>query len=86
MGGSWGALGPLLAALGAVLVPLGSLLAPPGPLLRLIVASRGPSWKLFGALVEALLENDENIENHCFSIVFMAFRSLGVLKSLQNRS
>ena len=66
LGGSRRTLGSLLAALGAVLGPLGSLLAPPGPLLRLIVASRGPSWKLFGALVEAPLENDENLENHCF--------------------
>ena len=41
LGGSWGALGALLAPLGAVLAPLGPLLAPLGPLLGLMLASRG---------------------------------------------
>ena len=41
LGGSWGALGALLAPLGAVLAPLGPLLAPLGPLLGLMLGSRG---------------------------------------------
>ena len=47
LGGSWGALGALLASLGAVLEPLWPVLGPPEPLLGLPGASFCSFWAPF---------------------------------------